>query len=326
MANINYKSLSIEILENVSEIEDNTEKINIAIETYKNYVNKKYESDTASDAVNVRIMMVDIFRNIEGSNFDDSVEIMTKRIKKEFNSAKRKERYLRDLAKKEGKEYVSELVDFRNVDEDKEIITDKSDLIIDFDISKFLDEKVPERFGSSNEKISKPIQPTQNNIDKSKYVPLSEIFVSDGVVDVDKKINVEENEEIHYIPLNLTCENLDVFTFLNKYEKDKTLKYYFIDINVHTSKNTNEFNLNMLKPLHINQKNFLKIKKDYYDRKLQSLIDIYNYFWEFYLYVATNKNINDVIDEMKTIDVVKYANINTRIIKRLPNNCIISKF
>lgn len=337
MAYINYKKLSTDILNSTEGIEEYTDALNTSIETFKHYFEQNMDVDNIDKIVKVRPMFVRIFRNIEGYEFDEAVEVMSSIIRKEFSSAKRKERYLRDLAKKDGKEYVSELVKFGDIDETKEIVTEKDiddikiankkeldELVTDFDVEDFLNTQVPERFG---ETVSKPKEDTK----QPDFIPLTDMFnipLDNDTNDRTRSITNQEYEKpepIVYPELDIECENMDSFTFEHMYGKDKNIKWYIIEINLQTEKNKHEFNMEYLKPLSVILKNHLDMTTQYFDRQSQSLIDMVKYSWEFMLTIATDQNINDIIDILKTNEVINTASIRPRQIRRLTNNSIISK-
>lgn len=354
--NINYKTLSTKIIETIERIVDGddgdrfrvslqehySDSLNEAIITYKYYM-RDVKNNEAADALNIRTILVEVFREIEESDRDEAIDILSDRLKKEYNSVKRRERYKREKAQAEGKEYVSELVDFKDIDESKEIIED-----IDEIKGKTKSETPKIKINTPSMTINKEVTKTTEDfniydeLNKQKAEEFGKLVEQQQAEDLDEpensitsvKVNqsniIKKSTQTKQVPINdfvsePEFEPEELFDYpdevikLNGYEfnldhrTDRSLVLYRLDISG-TGKlgNILPFIPNVISnvsiPMYVTQKGAGNVNETINKHK-----------WQIRLNIATNENIQHTIEKLRGFRQFKGASFNFKIYFKVRN-------
>lgn len=354
MSRINYTTLAKTILSDIILLDKETQlfsvsikeqyvdSMTVAIKAYTNYVTDKLNANAAK-IIDIRKILVNIFDEIKESLYDEAVEIMADTLRTEFNSARRREKYLRQKAKQEGKEYVSDLVRFENIDESKIEKEDDEEIYPSDEVNvlDLLNKQEAETFG-------------QSEIDKKAENGIPSITISidndgeDTVDDVEitkttDSSNIDKNEN----PFFNAIEQINTQTNVPKQPQPKKVlepvEDYVFSIDAETITG-NEYNIKYLKSdlvvyvLNINGNNKLTNIKPFKPTIISNISGTrdligkegighipttYNK-WTIRITIATDKDINEIIEEMKKIKTFSGADIKTRINYRVNNNGFVT--
>lgn len=325
MGKLNYKTLSTEIVKSIAEIDDYEIALNTAIRTYKKHVTERL-NEKAAEVLNIRKILVDVFRDVNEADENEAINMMAQRLKKEFSSVKRRERYKRELALQEGKEYVSDLVQFTDIDTTKIVKDDVQHKSISKQIlsGDETDEEIfvsddPNVLDMLNQKIE--VEKLGQQSQPHQHIPLTEIFTNDEpyILPINRRPEGLPSTSDNVVPnlFNFNSIYIPAYQYNNEYLQDKEYQLFRIDIHIkHEQKSV--FLKNKFLPLEPIIKSCLEIPKTYHDRKTDEMITNIDYAWEFYFVVAIKEPISNIVNRIKEVyPVYETAIFNIRPLKRL---------
>lgn len=324
MGKLNYKTLSTEIVKSIAEIDDYEIALNTAITTYKTHVTERL-NEKAAEILNIRKILVDVFRDVNEADENEAINMMAERFKKEFNSVKRRERYKRELALQEGKEYVSDLVKFGNIDETKIVKDDVQHKSISKQIlsGDETDEEIfvsddPNVLDMLNQKIEVEKLGQQQ---QQQHIPLTDIFTNEEpyILPINRRPESLPSSNDKVVPnlFNFNSIYIPAYQYNNEYLQDKDYQLFRINIHIkHDQKSV--FLKNNFLPLEPIINSCLEIPKIYHDRRTDEMITNIDYVWEFYFVVAIKEPISNIVNRIKEVyPVYETAIFNIRPLKRL---------
>lgn len=323
MAKLNYKTLSTEIVKSIAEIDDYEIALNTAISTYKRHVTERL-NEKAAEALNIRKILVDVFRDVNEADENEAINMMAERFKKEFSSIKRRERYKRELALQEGKEYVSDLVQFTDIDESKIVAEDVQHKSISKQILSG-DETDEEIFVSDDPNVLDMLN-RQIEVEKlgakPQHIPLTELFTNDEpyIQPINRMVDAlpRTNDTVNVPKLfNFDSIYIPAYQYNTEYLNDKEYQLFRINIYI-KNEYKSVFIKNKFLPLEPVVNSCLEIPRSYHDRRTDEMITTVDYVWEFYFVVAIKEPISNIVNKIKeTYPAYETAIFNIRPLKRL---------